>query len=98
MLDHLSPRECDDLERAYRSREIWARVLREFYLDGTRLILGIDRSVPETAIAAALDLDRDAARAGLASAASWCGARGLHLLGYAGESPGEGLRHFMAVG
>jgi len=98
LLDHLSPREYEDLVRAGRDGEPWARILLEEFLDGTRLVLGIDSAVPEERLAAAARLPRAEAGAAIAQAARWCLERGLHLLGFPGEHPGEGWRHFMAVG
>ena len=98
VLDYLSPREYEDLVRAGRDGEPWARLLLEEFLDGTRLVLGIDSAVPEERLAAAARLPRAETRAAIAQAARWCLERGLHLLGFPGDDPAEGWRHFMAVG
>ncbi|MBI4168442.1 MAG: hypothetical protein HY510_00740 [Acidobacteria bacterium] len=98
MIEYLSPREQRDLLRAAGEGEPWARVIRDNFLDGARVILGIESARSERAIAAAAGIDPDGARAAIAGAARWCGGRRLHLLGFAGERPAEEWRHFLAVG
>jgi len=98
MFEHLSPRERGDLLRAASEGEPWARVIRDNFLDGTRLILGIDSARSDRLIAAAAAIDPASAPAAIAAAARWCSERRLHLLGFASERPGDGWRHFLAVG
>ena len=98
MIDHLSPREHEEVERAAAADRHWARVLRGVFLDGTRLVLGIDSARSEAQIAAATGLDRSQVPGAVADAARWCAGHGLHLLGFPGESGPDGWRHFMAVG
>src|SRR5260221_89832 len=99
MIDHLSPRECADLEDAERRGLAWPRVIRGSFLLGTRLLLGIDRARSEGEIARAGSIDPEAARAAIEEAARWCNARGLHLLGFPVEDAPHGeWRNFMAVG
>jgi hypothetical protein len=98
MIDHLSPREYEEVERAAAGHQPWARVLRAAFLYGTRLVLGMDAALGEGRIAAAAGLPRDEVRGALAVAARWCAGHGLHLLGFPGELPGDEWRHFMAVG
>jgi hypothetical protein len=98
MLDHLSPGECAELEAAERRGETWARALRAVFLDGTRLVLGIDHAPSDRRIAAAAGLAEAEVREALARAALWCRSRGLHLLDFPDGRPGEGRRHLMAVG
>src|SRR5262245_37442305 len=61
VIDHLSPREMTTLEEACAAGEIWPRVLRRFFLDGTRLVLGWDRARSEPEMLAALASERAAA-------------------------------------
>lgn len=104
MIDHLSPREMETLETARASGEAWPLVLRRFFLDGTRLVLGWDRAKSEPEMLAALAVDREGAggdvpkappidraglRAALERAARFCTEHGLHLLSFEGEGPGE---------
>lgn len=98
MIDHLSPRECAELERAAAAGEPWARALRSVFVRGTRLVLGIDSAASEREIAAAAGVDRAAVAEAIAAAARVCAAHGLHLLGFPGDAPGDGWRHFLAVG
>jgi hypothetical protein len=99
MIDHLSPRECAELEDAERRGLAWPRVIRGSFLRGTRLLLGIDRARTEEDIARAGAIDAGAMRVAIEEAARWCGLRGLHLLGFPVEDAPHGeRRHFMAVG
>jgi hypothetical protein len=98
MIDHLSPRECEELERAERSGLDWPRVIRSGFLDGTRLLLGSDRARTEREIEVAAGIEPDSVRRAIEEAARWCGEHGLHLLGYTTEGGGDGWRHFLAVG
>ena len=98
MIDHLSPRECEEIERAAAGGQPWARVLLRVFLDGTRLVLGIDGARSEAEIAAAAGLERARVPEAVGQAARWCAGHGLHLLGFPGESGADGWRHFMAVG
>jgi hypothetical protein len=63
VIDHLSPREMETLEAAAASGEAWPTVLRTFFVDGTRLVLGWDRAKSEPEMLATLATDRDSARA-----------------------------------
>lgn len=98
MIDHLSPRECDELERILRSGLDWPRVIRSCYLDGTRLRLGSDLARSEKEIAAAAGIDPKAVRRVIADAARFCQEHGLHLLGYDAGDRAGGWHHFLAVG
>lgn len=111
MIDHLSPREMETLAAAAAAGEMWPRVLRVFFLDGTRLALGWDRAKSEPEMLAALAtpgeaaggvIDRTGLRAALERAARFCTEHGLHLLSFEGEGPGEEplgeRRWFLAVG
>ena len=103
VIDHLSPREMQTLDDAVASGEAWPRVLRDFFLDGTRLVLGWDHAKSEPEMLAALaagrgdamekapagPIDRSALRAALDRAARFCTEHGLHLLSFEGEGPGE---------
>jgi hypothetical protein len=95
MLDYLSPREYEDLEKAESQGCGWARVVRSF-LDGARLRLGWDcaRSVDEIARLAGL-ADPDIGEA-IDEAVRWSVGHKLHLLGW--QEPDGGWRYFMAVG
>ena len=102
VIDHLSPREMQTLEEAAASGELWPRVLRRFFLDGTRLVLGWDRARSEPEMLATMSedaraagsaassrrLDRSVLRAALERAARFCTEHGLHLLSFEGEGPG----------
>ena len=102
VIDHLSPREMETLDRAEAAGELWPRALRRFFVDGTRFVLGWDDARSEAEMAAALAIDRAALRAALDRAARFCTERGLHLLSFEGEGPGEEplgeRRWFLAVG
>ena len=99
MLDYLSPRECDEIDRAARGGAPWARVLRGGFLEGVRLRLGIDRASAESDLAAAAGtVDEAATRAAIREAARWCVEHRLLLMGYAPDRPGGEWRHVMAVG
>jgi hypothetical protein len=98
MLDHLSPRECAELEAAERRGEAWARALRAAFLEGSRLVLGIDHAPSGRRIAAAAGVPAADLPEAMTRAARWCRARGLHLLDFPGDDPEEGRRHLMAVG
>lgn len=95
MIDYLSPREIDDLDRAHRAGGAWARVLRCF-LDGARLLLGWDHGLGEDEIARRAGIERAGARAAIDEAARWCVAHRLHLLGW--QDQDDAWRYFMAVG
>jgi hypothetical protein len=107
VIDHLSPREIEELASAAAGGAAWPRVVLMF-ADGARLRLGWDCAVAESAFAARLGAGpesaavRGAAGAVCAEAARWCAAHGLHLMSYAGAGPGEdpvgGMLWFMAVG
>ena len=103
----------ETLEAAEAAGEIWPRALRRFFVDGTRLVLGWDRARSEPEMLAALSedargnagaprVDRSTLRAALDRAARFCTERGLHLLSFEGEGPGEEplgeRRWFLAVG
>ncbi len=98
MIEHLSPREREELEHAVDAGLAWPRVLRSSFLDGPRLVLGIDHARSEAEIAAASRIDRPEVRAEIAAAALWCVEHGLHLLGYPAEDEAGEWRHFLAVG
>ena len=92
VIDHLSPREIEEMEAAQAAGEHWPRVVAAF-AEGTRLVLGWDHARDERTLGT-----RDACE----RAARWCAAHGLHMLSYAGDGPGEdpvgARRWFMAVG
>jgi hypothetical protein len=98
VLESLSPRECAELEAAAARGERWPRVITRLFVDGTRLVLGIDSAVSEARIAAAAGIERSAVAGEVGRAARWAVAHGLHLLGFPGADPDVGLLHFMAVG
>jgi hypothetical protein len=99
MIGHLSPRECDAIDRAARRGEPWARVLRAGFLEGARLRLGIDRARAEGELAAvAGTVGAEATRAAIAEAARWCVDHRLLLMGFAPDRPDGEWRHFLAVG
>jgi hypothetical protein len=99
MIEHLSPRECDAIERAARDGAPWARVLRAGFLDGPRLRLGIDRARSESELARAAGTGGVAAtQAAIREAGRWCVEHRLLLMGYAPDRPGGEWRHFLAVG
>lgn len=113
MIDHLSPRECRDLEAGIGRGEAWPRILRDCFIQGSRLLLGIDRSRSEDEIAEAAAIGRDEVRGAIKEAGLWCIAHGLHLLGFPPEDAERGAagpdgpqggapsgvwRYFMAVG
>ena len=98
VIDFLSEREQDDLERAAASGEGWARVIRACFAEGARLLLGTDHTRSDAEIAAAALLDPAAVVRAVEEAERWCTARGLHLLGYPAEDPAGEWRHFLAVG
>ena len=87
MLEHLSPREREDLRQACARGCDWARVIRDAFLDGTRLRIGLDRARRAGEIAAAAG-----------EAARWLHARGLHLMDFRPGEPGAGLCYLLAVG
>ncbi|HEV8201996.1 MAG TPA: hypothetical protein VGS03_18445 [Candidatus Polarisedimenticolia bacterium] len=104
MIDHLSPREMEMLEAARAAGEAWPAVVRRFFLEGSRLLLGWDRARGEEEMRAALaagpaDAERDVAlpqtltkhqlRAALEKAARFCTEHGLHFLSFEGSGPGE---------
>lgn len=113
MIDHLSPREVEELEGAAGRGDALAAVIGAF-ADGTRLRLGWDHAIAEADLARAARgaVERRDAAAGaapvepvaalLARAGRWCATHGLHLLSFAGEAPGDeplgDRRWFMAVG
>jgi hypothetical protein len=101
MIDHLSPREEDDLRRAEADGAAWPRLLREFFLEGSRLRLGWDASRGESEMGARSG-GGVAVRRELEEAARFCTAHGLHFLFFEGEQPGDEplgeRRWFMAVG
>jgi hypothetical protein len=94
MIDHLSPREEEDLRRAEAAGAVWPALLRAYFLDGSRLRLGWDASRGES--------EMGAPRAALEEAARFCAAHGLHFLFFEGERPGDEplgeRRWFLAVG
>jgi hypothetical protein len=96
MIDHLSPREEEDLRRAEAAGAAWPALLRAHFLDGSRLRLGWDASRGES------DLGGPSVRGALEEAARFCAAHGLHFLFFEGEKPGDEplgeRRWFMAVG
>lgn len=98
MLESLSPRECAELEKAASRGERWPAVIRQVFLDGARLVLGIERAASEERIAAVTGLDRRVVGDAVRAAARWCAEHGLHLLGFPGPEPDGAWRHFMAVG
>src|SRR5437899_5648848 len=113
MIDHLSPRECQDLETGIGRGEAWPRIIRDCFLQGSRLLLGIDRSRSESEIAEAAAIGTDAVRGAIHEAGLWCVAHGLHLLGFPPDdseiggagpdgpragAPSGAWRYFMAGG
>ncbi len=99
MLDYLSPRECDEIDRAARGGAPWARLLRAGFLEGARMRIGIDQARTESDLAAAAGTaDGETARAAIREASRWCVAHRLLLMGYAPDRPDGEWRHFMAVG
>jgi len=98
MIDRLSPREIRSLEQSLARGDAWPRVILGCFVEGERLLLGIDRARTESEIAAAARLEPAAARAVIAEAARFCEAHGLHLLGFPEDDAGREWRHFMAVG
>jgi hypothetical protein len=99
MLEELSSREVDDLQRALREGSSWARVLAACFVeDGRRLVLGIGSARSEAEVARRSGLPGTEVRRALAEAARWCHRRGLHLLGYPEGEPAVEWRHFLAVG
>lgn len=98
MIDRLSPRERADLELAIGRDEGWARVLREHFLSGSRLKLGLDAAVSDLRIAATCGLDAAGLKDAIAAAGRFCAQRGLHLLGYPEAEPEGPWQRFMAVG
>ncbi|HEV8702531.1 MAG TPA: hypothetical protein VGV60_14760 [Candidatus Polarisedimenticolia bacterium] len=95
MLEYLSPREYDDVQRAEIEECGWAQVLRCF-LDGPRLLLGWDQARSEDEIARLAGIAPADAREAIDEASRWCVVRKLHLLGWQEEDGSR--RHFMAVG
>ncbi len=103
MIDHMSPRERADLERALEQGQEWPRVICHSFLRGHRLLLGIDQARSDREIAEAGGIALTSVRAAIAEAARWCEARGLHLLGFPADDAGPAdptgeWTHFMAVG
>ncbi|HET8947382.1 MAG TPA: hypothetical protein VFQ07_10395 [Candidatus Polarisedimenticolia bacterium] len=114
MIDHVSPREMDALDAAAAAGEIWPVVLRRFFLEGSRLLLGWDRARGEEEMRAKLSaaatphfgasrpLTKVDLRGALEKAARFCTEHGLHFLSFEGSGPGEEplgeRRWFMAVG
>ncbi len=98
MIDRLSPRERADLDLALGRGEGWARVIREHFLYGSRLRLGIDEAVSDHRIAMTCGLDPARLREAIAAAGRFCAQRGLHLLGYPEAGPEGPWQRFMAVG
>lgn len=98
MFDHLSPRECAELEAAAAGGQAWARVLRAGFLEGARLVLGIDRAPSTRRIAETAGLSMEATVVALREAARWCRVRGLLLMNFPEETADDGGRHLMAVG
>ena len=95
MLEYLSPREYDEVERAETEGRGWARVLRGF-LDGPRFLLGWDQARSEDEIARLAGIAPASVREAIEEASRWCVERKLHLLGWQEEDGSR--RHFMAVG
>jgi hypothetical protein len=103
MIDHLSPREEDDLRRAEAEGAAWPALLRAYFLDGSRLHLGWDASHGESEMLPALPGDasredalgpvsrerRAALRRALEEAARFCTSHGLHFLFFEGENAGD---------
>jgi len=98
MLESLSPRECAELEAAAARGERWPRVITRLYLDGARIVLGMDSAASEARIAAVAGIERSVVAGEVRRAARWAVEHGLHLLGFPGEDPDEGFLHFMALG
>ena len=98
MLGHLSPREREDLRRAWAQGSAWARVIRDAFLDGTRLRIGLARARGIGEIAAATGLAPDAVPAAAGEAARWLHARGLHLMDFQPQEPGADRHYLLAVG
>jgi hypothetical protein len=101
VIDLLSPREMEELERAAAGGAHWPRVIGLF-AEGARLRLGWDLGVPQGVIACRLGVAAGATRAACGEAARWCADHGLHLMSFAGSGPGEDpvgeTLWFMAVG
>ena len=101
MIDHLSPREVEDLAAAAATGDALPAVIGAF-AEGTRLRLGWDHAIDEAALGRAAGLAGEALAAVLKRASRWCATHGLHLMSFAGAGPGEeplgDRRWFMAVG
>jgi len=98
MLEHLSPRETEVLRQACDRGNAWARVIRDAFLDGTRLRIGLDRVRRAGEIATAAGIPPEAVPAAAAEAARWLHARGLHLMDFRPDEPGAELHYLLAVG
>lgn len=114
MIDHLSPREVEELAAAAAAGDPLPEVIAAF-TEGTRLRLGWDHAIDEATLglAARAAAERSAAARGgtataepladlMTRAGRWAAERGLHLMSFAGAGPGEeplgDRRWFMAVG
>jgi hypothetical protein len=99
MIDRLSPREREELQRAQAAGEAWARLIAGCFLqpDG-RLRLGIDRAATAGEIARATALPERDLQAAVAAAARWCLAHRLHLMEFPAGDPGADWRYLLAVG
>ncbi|MFQ5878168.1 MAG: hypothetical protein ACE5JH_10855 [Acidobacteriota bacterium] len=98
MIECLSPRELEELERACGEGRAWARVIRDAFLEGTRLRLGLERARTEGSIAEVSGIDPEAVRPAVLEAARWCDGRGLHLMGFPAGGTGEEWQYLLAVG
>lgn len=100
MIDHLSPREVEELAAAAAAGDALPRVIAAF-TEGTRLRLGWDCAMDEAQLRRAASAGESMADL-MARAGRWAAERGLHLMSFAGAGPGEeplgDRRWFMAVG
>src|SRR5260221_12987986 len=96
MIDRLSPRERQELERALERGEGWARVISGHFLEGNRLKLGIDQAVSEERIAAVSGLDAVGLREAIVTASRFRAGQRLHLLRFPEAGHGGACGRFSA--